>query len=165
MGHGVDPNARSAGELVSANYIQKMGVGALGAVSAGIICGAAYTWSTPSPASALSCHSPARSMARLELVFGTSRRDASPVSEEDWASFLEGEITPRFPAGLTVLRAPGQWRARDGRIVKEDSRILVIWHDPTTLTSNHIEAIRSAYSARFEQESVMRVESTSCVSF
>ena len=104
-------------------------------------------------------------MARLELVFGTSRKDLPVISDEDWATFLETEITPRFPAGLTVLRAPGQWLTHDGRIVREDSRILVVWHDPASRTDYDIETIRSAYRERFDQESVMRVESISCVSF
>jgi Protein of unknown function (DUF3574) len=104
-------------------------------------------------------------MARLELMFGTSRNDVPHVSDEDWTTFLEGEITPRFPEGLTVLRAPGQWLGRNGRIVREDSRILVIWYEPTRQTNHNIEAIRSAYREQFDQESVMRVDSTSCVSF
>jgi hypothetical protein len=104
-------------------------------------------------------------MARLELVFGTSRNDAPLVSDEDWARFLEVQITPRFPEGLTVLRAPGQWLDRDGRIVREDSRILVVWYAPTKRTNYQIEEIRSAYREQFDQESVMRVESISCVSF
>jgi Protein of unknown function (DUF3574) len=120
---------------------------------------------THSPASSLSCRESARPMARLELVFGTSRNDDSLVSDEDWTGFLEAEITPRFSAGLTVLRGPGQWLARDGRIVKEDSRILVIWYEPTTGAHARIEEIRWAYRERFDQESVMRVESISCVSF
>jgi len=60
------------------------------------------------------------------------------------------EITPRFPAGLTVLRGPGQWLDREGRIVKEDSRILVVWHAATNRTNYQIEEIRSAYRERFD---------------
>jgi hypothetical protein len=137
---------------------------ALGAISAGIGV-AAYTLSTPSPASSSSCRDSARAMARLELVFGTSRNDVPLVSEEDWTRFLEAEITPRFPAGLTVLRAPGQWLARDGHIVKEDSRILVIWYEPTSEANSRIEKIRWTYRDQFAQESVMRIESMSCGPF
>jgi hypothetical protein len=75
------------------------------------------------------------------------------------------EVTPRFPAGLTVLQGPGQWRGSDGRLAKERSNMLVIWHEPTSRTDADIEAIRSAYKQRFDQESVMRVDSASCVSF
>jgi hypothetical protein len=67
-------------------------------------------------------------------------------------------VTPRFPAGFTVLNGPGQWRGSDGRLAKEQSNILVIWHKPNNRAEADIEAIRSAYKARFAQESVMRVD-------
>ena len=81
------------------------------------------------------------------------------------AAFVDAEVTPRFPDGLTVLRGPGQWRDRDGVVSREQSHILVIWHEPTGRYETDIEAIRAAYTSRFDQESVMRVEGQSCVSF
>ena len=113
----------------------------------------------------IACRPSAKSMARLELLFGTSRRQAPPISDEDWTSFLDTEVTPRFPDGLTVLSGPGQWRGMDGVVTKERSLMLVIWYEPTTLADAHIEAIRSAFKKRFDQDSVMRVDSASCVSF
>jgi hypothetical protein len=104
-------------------------------------------------------------MTRLEMLFGTSRSGGAPVTDEEWTKFLDTEVTPRFPAGLTVLRGPGQWRGSDGRLAKEQSNILVIWHEATRRTDAEIEAIRAAYKQRFDQESVMRVDSASCVSF
>jgi hypothetical protein len=50
----------------------------------------------------------------LEMLFGTSRPQGLPVTDEEWASFLDSEVTPRFPHGLTVLRGPCQWRGSDG---------------------------------------------------
>lgn len=111
------------------------------------------------------CRTDAASMARLELLFGTSRRDSPPVSDEEWASFLDTEVTPRFPDGLTVLSGLGQWRGNDGILAKERSIVLVIWYSPSARTEADIEAIRSAYKQRFNQQSVMRVDSVSCVSF
>lgn len=87
---------------------------AFGALSIGIVIGAGYTRSAISPAVALPCHGSARAMVRLELLFGTARPERPPVSDQEWASFLDTEVTPRFPAGLTVLRGPGQWRGSDG---------------------------------------------------
>jgi hypothetical protein len=138
---------------------------AFGALAIGIVIGAGYTRSAISPAAALPCNSSARAMIRLELLFGTARPKRPPVSDQEWATFLDAEVTPRFPAGLTVLRGPGQWRGRDGGVAKEQSRILVVWHEPSSRTDAEIEAIRSAYKQRFDQESVMRVDSASCVSF
>ena len=41
----------------------------------------------------------------------------------------------------------------------------MIWYEPKADSDERIEAIRKAYRTRFNQESVMRVDSTSCVSF
>ncbi len=117
------------------------------------------------PTPGLTCSAPARTMARLEMLFGTARSHGSPISDEEWRSFLDTEVTPRFPAGLTVLRGPGQWRGENGRLTREESKILVIWYEPSNSAESGIEAIRAAYKARFDQESVMRVDSVSCVSF
>jgi hypothetical protein len=113
---------------------------------------------------ALSCRGQAHTMARLELLFGTARPDGEAITEEQWVAFLDTEVTPRFPAGLTVLEATGQWRGRTG-VAREHSNVLVIWYEATVRTDEQIEAIRAAYKRRFDQESVLRVDSVSCVSF
>jgi hypothetical protein len=139
---------------------------ALAALSVGIAIGTASMWlAAVSATPVLSCQPSARAMTRLEMLFGTSRTGGTPVTDAEWTRFLDTEVTPRFPAGLTVLQGPGQWRGSDGRLAKEQSNILVIWHEPTSRTDADIEAIRSAYKQRFDQESVMRVDSASCVSF
>ena len=104
-------------------------------------------------------------MVRTELLFGLSAPDGGNVSDGEWNTFLETEVSPRFPDGLTVLRGYGQWRGDSGSIAKEDSIVLLIWHDEHPSRETDIEAIRTAYKTRFEQESVMRVAATSCVSF
>ena len=138
----------------------------LAGVCSGIAIGARYTRTADaSDAHRLSCHDAARVMARLELLFGTSRSQGARITDEEWTSFLETEVTPRFPAGLTVLRGAGQWSGGDGLLAKEQTNIVVIWHEPSRRADADIEAIRSAYKARFAQDSVMRVDSASCVSF
>lgn len=113
----------------------------------------------------IACRGPAKAMARLELLFGSSRRQGVPISEEEWTAFLDAEVTPRFPNGLTVLSGPGQWRGKDGQVEKERSFVLVVWYEPSSSADAHIEAIRSMFKQRFAQESVMRVDGASCVSF
>jgi hypothetical protein len=88
----------------------------------------------------------------------------NPIGEEDWAAFFAAEITPRFPGGLTVLTGYGQWRDTAGSLVKETSRLLLIWYAPDAET--RIEEIRSAYRARFGQDNVLRTDGPlACVSF
>jgi len=101
----------------------------------------------------------------LELLFGLGRQRSGEIREEEWRAFLQAEVTPRFPAGLTVLAAYGQWRSPSGLMIKEASRMLVIWYRHEATTEAAIEAIRGAYKQRFGQESVLRVDGASCVSF
>jgi hypothetical protein len=112
-----------------------------------------------------SCRLGATTMARLELLFGLGNTDGSTVTEAAWQSFLATEVTPRFPDGLTVLTAYGQWKGPNGVLSKESSRVLVIWYTYTTDANAAIELIRQAYKARFGQASVMRVDGRSCVAF
>jgi hypothetical protein len=63
------------------------------------------------------CSTAARPLARLELLFGSTRKDLTPIGEEEWAAFVAAEITPRFPDGLTILTGYGQWRDATGTIV------------------------------------------------
>ena len=48
--------------------------------------------------------------AEYQLLLGRSTSDGGEVSEEEWLAFLADTVTPRFPDGLTVLDAAGQWR-------------------------------------------------------
>ena len=110
------------------------------------------------------CARPSRELVRRELVFGTARPHSEPLSESEWQSFLDSVVTPRFPDGFTVLNGLGQWRGQDG-LTREHSRMLVIWHERSPNRDADIEAVRSAYKSRFDQESVLRIDSVSCVSF
>jgi uncharacterized protein DUF3574 len=123
----------------------------------------AYRLTTSAPGAA--CRTGTAAYARLELLFGLGKQGGGEVSEEEWRAFLEAEVTPRFPDGLTVLTAYGQWRDRSGEIAREPSRVLVIWHRRGASGETDIEAIRQAYKTQFGQESVMRVDGVSCVSF
>ena len=112
------------------------------------------------------CSTAARPLARLELLFGSTRKDLTPIGEEEWAAFVAAEIAPRFPDGLTILTGYGQWRDATGTMVKETSRLLLIWYAPAADSDSRIEAIRAAYKARFGQESVLRADGApACVSF
>ncbi len=120
----------------------------------------------PRPVEArLSCPAGAESWARTELYFGLSRPDGSVISDAEFQGFVDDEVTPRFPDGLTLLAGAGQWRGDDGAIVKEESRVLVLLHPETPEVEAELEAVRGAYIEQFAQESVLRVDGASCVSF
>jgi hypothetical protein len=102
---------------------------------------------------------------RSEMYFAQQRRDGTPVTEQEWQSFVEQVVTPRFPAGLTVLESTGQWRNPDGRIVREPSKVLVILHPSSETADAKIDEVRRLYCERFNQEAVMKVASPARVAF
>lgn len=104
--------------------------------------------------------------ARTELFFGTSRPNGPPVSDERFNRFLDQQVTPRFPDGLTLLTGTGQFKNSSGVIIQEKSKLLILLYPLTdTDASNRIEAIREIYKLLFQQESVLRVDSRAGVSF
>lgn len=111
------------------------------------------------------CTPPAVSMARVELLFGTTLGDGKALRDDEWRRFVDEEVTRRFPEGLTELAGHGQWRRPDGQIGHEPSRVLLIWYTPSAHSGADIEAIRESYKKRFKQLSVMRVDGADCVSF
>jgi hypothetical protein len=96
---------------------------------------------------------------RTELFFGTAQPDGV-VSEEEFRMFVDLFVTPRFPEGLTVVEAAGQFTGADGVLVKEDAFVLVLLYPAETASESHwkIETIRRLYRKQFQQESVLRVD-------
>lgn len=105
-------------------------------------------------------------MARVELIFGLDIKGGGRITEKEWRAFLEQEVTPRFPDGLTAFDAYGQWRVpNDGRIARLDTKMLLIWYAPSPEAEARIQEVREAYKTRYRQISVMRVDGMDCVSF
>lgn len=133
-----------------------------------LAAGVTTAWLRPAPGGsgpALACPAGALPMQRLELVFGLSRKGRVDVSETEWTQFLDREVTPRFPDGLTVLAGKGQWRNTAGVIISEPSRVLLVWVKPAPDLETRITAVREAWKAAQQQESVLRADGMSCVGF
>ncbi|WP_374755868.1 DUF3574 domain-containing protein [Larkinella soli] len=99
------------------------------------------------------------------LYFGRSRSDGSQVSEREWRSFLTEVVTPRFPDGLTLWRAEGQWRDSTGAIVHECSYLLELVHPNGAHVQQKLKEIVTEYKRRFRQESVLRISGPVWVEF
>ena len=105
-------------------------------------------------------------MQQIELMFGRDVRGHHRGDNAAWARFLAREITPRFPDGLTVLDAAGQWRdPASGRLARERSRLVIIVTAASPSTDGRIAAIIAAYKQRFHQKSVGVVTSDVCAAF
>jgi hypothetical protein len=114
----------------------------------------------------LPCHGVQRSAAVADLMFGHNIGHRRGVSEAAWRQFLAREVTPRFPAGLTVVHATGQWRDTDtGRVVREPSKIVTVVLNDRIGDEAKIDAIVEAYKQRFRQQAVGVVVRPACVAF
>ena len=100
-----------------------------------------------------------------QLFMGRNGDSGEVVDDAAWAAFLGEVVTPRFPDGLTVLNAQGQWRDSEGVIQKERSKVLVILVPPGADSVRLLDEVPDEYKRRFNQESVLRVVEETCVSF
>jgi hypothetical protein len=98
-----------------------------------------------------------------EMIFGRNIGQQVGVSEADFTRFLDEEVTPRFPDGLTVQESQGRWLYKG-----------VDYHEPGKVVTlilrraddrPKLAAIASAYEARFHQDAVLIMTRPTCVSF
>jgi len=97
------------------------------------------------------------------LYFGTARPGGT-VSLTEWRAFIDEVVSPRFPQGLTTWQAAGQWRGSNGIIGREPSHVLHLVHAPGAKEESAVREIIEQYKTRFQQEAVLRVRSTACMS-
>jgi hypothetical protein len=123
--------------------------------AAGLVAGG--HWQTPVGAQGLTvtmdCPSSAPQI-RTTLYFGLSRPTGS-ISELEWQIFLRDEVTRRFPDGLTVWQAEGQWQSPAGSIDHEQSKVLLLVHGDTAASRQSVQAVIEAYRKTFDQQSVL----------
>ena len=129
-----------AGMLVGAGLVAGTGVVARG--------GAAQN------AAVQSCGNASAPQLRTTLYFGLARPKGS-VSELEWQMFLRDEVTSRFPQGLTVWEAEGQWKSADGAIGHERTKVLLLVHPDTTAARESVQTLMTRYRKTFDQESVL----------
>jgi len=109
-----------------------------------------------------------RGWVDTKLYFGLGPADDpnQGISETDWRSFLDREVTPRFPTGLSVLDVYGQWQGKNESVPERlRSKMLMIDYPDTEDNRKKIEAIRAAWKQKTGDQSVMRVTEPAEVSF
>lgn len=103
---------------------------------------------------------------RLYFGLGLVDQPAGGVSEQAWRAFLDQEVTPRFPDGLSVLDVYGQWQGKQQTTPERlRSKQLVIDYPDTAENRAKVEAIRAAWKQRTGDQSVLRVTQPADVSF
>lgn len=113
----------------------------------------------------LACSPGQKAMLTAELPFGRKIGERLGVSEAAFRRFIDEEVTPRFPDGLTVLDASGQYRDADSRLIREPSKLLLIVLKDEPEGRARLAAIAQAYKTRFHQQSVGTILRPACVSF
>ena len=99
------------------------------------------------------------------MIFGRNIGEIeAAVGEDDWQRFLDDIVTPRFPDGLTVLEASGQWwNPPAGRVERESSKLLLIVLGDERAQSPKLAEVAAAYKRRFSQKSVILMIRRACV--
>ncbi len=134
--------------------------------SLGVLAGTVLTTGVKAQQPALDsqCGSAASPQLRTTLYFGLARPKGA-VSELEWQIFLRDQVTTRFPEGLTVWEAEGQWRGPNGVVSHERSKVLLLIHADTPAARAAVQEVIGRYRRAFQQQSVLwetaRVCSTS----
>ncbi len=103
--------------------------------------------------------------AESTLYFGRST-EANPISDEAWKTFVETEVTPRFPDGFSYLDGKGAWyNSAFKRTIYENSTLLIILHPDTRENRMKIAEVADAWRVTFNQQAVLRARQDVCVAF
>jgi hypothetical protein len=111
------------------------------------------------------CDAGDSSMVRDVLYFGRNRPTGGVVSDTEWQGFLNDVVTPRFPAGLTVVDAKGQWRGASGRVEEERAEVLTLFHSGDDADRRAVSEIVDQYKQRFQQEAILRERTSACARY
>jgi hypothetical protein len=103
-------------------------------------------------AAAERCRPPLEPWTQVELYFGRDVGGEAVVSEEAFRQFLAETVTPLFPDGLSVVDVAGQFRASEGAIVREPTKLLIILVPDAAGVAPDVETIVAAYKERFDQQ-------------
>ena len=122
----------------------------------GVAAGTSLTVSgTAQPAPVAECGAMSTPQLRTTLYFGLARPKGAAVSELEWQLFLRDEVTTRFPEGLTVWEAEGQWRRADGIVDHERSKVLLLVHADDAASRTAVRGLIDRYRQKFDQQSVL----------
>jgi hypothetical protein len=114
---------------------------------------------------AVRCERGDTAMVRDVIYFGRSRPDGGTIADAEWQAFLDSVVTPRFPAGYTVVSAAGQWRGESGVVLRERAEVLTLLHGGDEPSRRAVAEIAGEYRRRFSQEAVLRERVQTCARF
>ena len=111
------------------------------------------------------CRGPEFAATMQTLYFGTERVGAEAVTQAQWLGFLEHEVTPAFPDGLTWWTANGQWRDPEAELAQEMTFVLQLLHRDEAEEQRKVAALIESYRKQFAQKAVLSTRHVVCASF
>jgi Protein of unknown function (DUF3574) len=96
-------------------------------------------------------------LIQVDLYYGRNIGTTGQVSDRQFRQFLRDEITPRFPDGLTVYNANGQFLDSLNQLIREPSNVVSLILEDTQANEQSINQIIDVYKQKFQQESVLVV--------
>lgn len=111
------------------------------------------------------CPAGETSLRTAQLYLGRRVPGRPMVSDAAVAKFLDEEVSPRFPDGLTVIRGGETWRGADDRLVRESAKVVLIVLPRGEEAAHRIRLVRAAYRTRFRQDPVVRIAPPACMGF
>lgn len=97
-----------------------------------------------------------------QLFFGRNIAGQPGISEAAFAAFVDEELKPRFPHGLTVLDGGRQWQGSDNELIRQAAKVVVIVL-PGRGSDKLLAEVRTRYKTRFKQDSVLLIVQDSCL--
>jgi hypothetical protein len=122
---------------------------------------------TPPPKPAAQCPLPGQDRyAVIQLFFGRDIPGRGPLTDAEWDDFVAHVVSAQFPDGFTVLDGSGQWLDQaTGRVIHEQSKVLLLIADPDSDLKTRIGTVTSAYRQQFHQNSVGVLTNEACAAF
>lgn len=110
-----------------------------------------------------SCGAGRQSVRTAQLFFGQA--GAAGFTETGFRKFMDDELRPRFPDGLTVLEGGPKWPGPENQLFRDSAKVVVIVLPQKGDAGPRIAAVRAAYKARFRNDSVLNITQPACLDF
>ena len=92
-----------------------------------------------------------------------SAKAPAKLSDVELRRFVDQEVAPRFPDGVTLVDGGGQWKGAENRMIREAAKVLLIVLPARGDPAGQVEAVRAAYRTRFKQDSIVVLPPPACV--
>lgn len=122
-----------------------------------VALGLAGCMSAPRPQACPAGQTPLRT-AQLFL----SAKAPAKLDERDLRRFVDQEVTPRFPDGVTIVNGGGKWKGSENRLIREADKVVLLVLPASGAGPTQVEAVRTAYRTRFKQEPVVVLPPPAC---